>query len=155
MVLTKLRSGRRSRLRLRFGRELSWARRRLVTRGCNQRRVAATSETAAAYVGAGGLLQGKKYGGDSASNDSDQATKFINGVRFHARHGALLHPQKLLHTVFERRIFRVQTKNGLWSRIKLPAEPSSGRYGPTSTQSSANRQILGHRFRETLNHLAS
>eukprot|EP01043_Picozoa_sp_COSAG02_P079894 COSAG02_NODE_18723_length_923_cov_0.671117_1_plen_77_part_10 len=77
MVLTKSRSSRRFRLRLRlrFDRSLAWAlwwSGAFVTGGCDQRRVAPAGEPAAPDVCAAALLQGKKYGGDSASYHSDQ-----------------------------------------------------------------------------------
>eukprot|EP01043_Picozoa_sp_COSAG02_P001686 COSAG02_NODE_36_length_48934_cov_144.851029_11_plen_95_part_00 len=91
MVLTKSRSSCRLWLRLqfRFGHRLSWALRwssALVMGGCDQRGVTTAGETAAAYVGAATLLQGKKDGSDSAGYHSDQAPKLINRVRFHTGH---------------------------------------------------------------------
>ena len=110
MVLTKSRSWRRLWLRLRLGRSLAWALRwggALVSGGCNECRIAAARETAAAYVGAGGLLKGKKDGGDSASYHSDQASKFINGVWLHAWH-LLLQSQKFIHTVCQSDRYRCE-----------------------------------------------
>jgi hypothetical protein len=69
---------------------------------CQQRAVywvAAAGETTAAYVGAASLLHGKKDGSNRSCDNCDQASKLVNGVRFHARHDDLLQTQKLVHTV--------------------------------------------------------
>ena len=113
MVLTKSRSCRKARLRLRFrfGHRLSWALRlsgALITGGCDQRRIAPARESTAAYVGAATLLKRKKDGGDSASYHSDQASEFIKGVRFHTGHDCLLDAKKLMHTVCETHRYRCE-----------------------------------------------